>query len=76
MRPKEDPHTQDCEGCDFAATESTEDRETRREERTKRAENLHTQDKARERDATKAKEEAVKDVAESMHECNQHEQEQ
>ena len=25
------------------------------------------------RDATKAKEEAVKNVAESMHECNQHE---
>ena len=43
------------------------------EERTKRTENLHTQDKARERDATKAKEEAVKNVAESMHECDQHE---
>ena len=47
--------------------------EVDQEERTKRTENLHTLDKARERDAKKAKEEVVKKVAESMHECNQHE---
>ena len=54
------------------ATESTKDQETRRqvergedqqEERTKRTENLHTQDMARERVAKKAKDEAVKNVA-------------
>ena len=39
-------------------------------ERTKHTENLHTQDKARERDAPKAKEEVVKVCTK----CNQHEQ--
>ena len=42
-------------------------------ERTKRTENLHTQEKDRERRQQMAKEEAVKKVAESMHECNQRE---
>ena len=61
------------------ATESTEDRETRRGTRRSRSaheahrQSAHPQDKAREGDATKAKEEAVKKVAESLHECNQHE---
>ena len=62
MRPKEDPHTRDCEGCGVAVS----NREHRglgdaqrnkliQEERTKRTENLHTQDKATKSDATKAK---------------------
>ena len=60
MRPKEDPHTRGCEGCDVAGSngaprtersaEEQRDRgEVDQEERTKRTENLHTQDKARER---------------------------
>ena len=43
------------------------DREVDQEVRTKRTENLHTQDKPRERDAMKAKEDVVENVAESMH---------
>ena len=39
----------------------------------KRTENLHNQDKARERDARKAKKDPVTDVAESVRECNWHE---
>ena len=58
------------------ATDSPEDREKRRDDREgfdqeecmKRTENLHDQDKARERDARKAKKDPVTDVAESMHE--------
>ena len=88
MKPEEVPHTRECEGCDVAGSnrehqraprterhaDEQEDRgEVDQEERTKRTNNLHTQDKAGERDAKKAKEEAVKNVAESMHECNQHE---
>ena len=59
------------------ATESTEDRETRRgTSRSRRAHEAHRESAQQGqglRDAKKAKEEAVKYVAESMHECKQHE---
>ena len=54
-------------------TERRAEEQVDQEERTKRTENLHTQDEARERDATQAKEEVVKNVAEGMHGCNRHE---
>ena len=64
------------------ATESTKDRvrrddrgEVDQEECLKRTEKLHIHDKARESEMPgKVKEEDVVNVAESMHECNQHEQ--
>ena len=59
MRPKEDPHTRDCQGCDVAGCQRRAEEQGNRDERTKRTENLHTQDEARETDAKKAKEEVV-----------------
>ena len=79
MRPKEDPDTRDCEGCDVAGSnrEYRGPRDARRnkeiEDSARSAPRICTSRTRPERDAKKAKEEAVKNVVESMHECNQHE---
>ena len=87
MRPKEDPHTRDCEGCDVARC-NRERQGPREAQRNKVIEEESIRRSARstprictprtrpERDAKKAKEEVVQNVAESMHECNQHERQQ
>ena len=73
------PHTRDCEGCDVAGSnrEHRGPRDAQRnkeiEESARSALRICTPRTRPERDAKKATEEAVKDVAESMHECNQHE---
>ena len=76
----EDPRTRDCEGCDVARS-NREHRGPRDAQRNKEIEEgarstpiICTLWTRRERDATKAKEEAVKNVVGSMHECNQHDQ--
>ena len=69
--PKEDPHTRDCEGCDVARSngEHKEPREAQWNNviEEKYRESAHPGQG--QRDSKKAKEEAVKNVAESMHEC-------
>ena len=84
MRPKEDPHARGCEGCDGARS-NREHRGPRDVQRNKVFEEESIRRSARsaprictpktrpERDAKKAKEEVVKNDAEIMHECNQHE---
>ena len=84
MRPKEDPHSRDCEGCDVAGSNRVH-RGPRDAQRNKEIEEESIRWSARStprictprtrpgRDAKKAKEDVVKNVAESAHECNQHE---
>ena len=84
-RSKEDPHTRGCEECDVAGSniEHRGPREARKHEvieeksirkSARSAPRICTpRTRPEERDATKAKEEAVENVAETMHECDQHE---
>ena len=80
MRPKEDPHTRDCEGCDVAGSngehqgpkeaqwsKSIEEKSIRSSARS--APRICTPRTRPKRNAKKAKEEAVKNVAQSMHDC-------
>ena len=67
-KPKEDPHARNCEGCDVARSNG-EHQGPRKAQRHKEIEDLHP-GQGEERDAKKAKEEIVKNVTESMHECN------
>ena len=83
-KPKEYLHTRGCEGCDVAGS-NREHRGPREAQRNEVIEEESIRRSARsaprictprtrpQRDATKAKEEAVRKVAESMHECNWHE---
>ena len=87
LKQKEDAHTRDCEGCDVARSRSNREHQGPREaQRNKVIEEESIRRSARsapriwtprtrpERDAKKAKEEFIKNIAESMHKKNQHEQ--
>ena len=66
-------HTRECDRCDVAGSNGEhQGPRVDQEERMMRTRNC-TPRTWPERDARKAKKEAVKNVAESMHECDQHE---